>query len=454
MAHVGRNDLCPCGSGKKYKRCHLPLEEQAPPSPAQVAESTHGLDRRLVENLLQFASRRFPRWNPVDEYEVELGGDAEQDQLFAPFVVYHCLVDGKPVVQWFRDERGPKLSEDERDWLAAQQRGWLSVWEVTAVTPGESIWLKDALSSEDRLVIEKTGSRLMRPRDAILARVVDYRGASLLCGVHGRALPPREADALVRAMKRELRVRTKPVAVDRLRDPEIVRLLISRWCETSNALDQRPLPGLRNTDGEELLLCVDHFAVLPGKRSEIAARLAALPGAESADEGDRFEVTFTRAGNPMHQNWENTIVGCAGLSEECLEIETNSRTRADALRVLIDSACEGLIRHRVREQTDPVAALAKDPRRPPKSEAARHADEQTIIREFKQKHYADWIAQPVPALKGATPMEAVHKPAGRREVELLLKEIEHNESRLPAAERFDVSALREKLGLTSPALPR
>jgi len=20
--HIGRNDLCPCGSGKKYKRCH------------------------------------------------------------------------------------------------------------------------------------------------------------------------------------------------------------------------------------------------------------------------------------------------------------------------------------------------------------------------------------------------------------------------------------------------
>ena len=24
---VGRNDPCPCGSGKKYKKCHLPLEE-------------------------------------------------------------------------------------------------------------------------------------------------------------------------------------------------------------------------------------------------------------------------------------------------------------------------------------------------------------------------------------------------------------------------------------------
>jgi hypothetical protein len=26
MPKPGRNDLCPCGSGKKYKKCHEPLE--------------------------------------------------------------------------------------------------------------------------------------------------------------------------------------------------------------------------------------------------------------------------------------------------------------------------------------------------------------------------------------------------------------------------------------------
>ena len=25
-ARVGRNDACPCGSGKKYKNCHMKLE--------------------------------------------------------------------------------------------------------------------------------------------------------------------------------------------------------------------------------------------------------------------------------------------------------------------------------------------------------------------------------------------------------------------------------------------
>ena len=26
---TGRNDTCPCGSGKKYKKCHLPKDEES-----------------------------------------------------------------------------------------------------------------------------------------------------------------------------------------------------------------------------------------------------------------------------------------------------------------------------------------------------------------------------------------------------------------------------------------
>jgi tetratricopeptide (TPR) repeat protein len=29
MAKIGRNDPCPCGSGKKYKKCCLPLHEES-----------------------------------------------------------------------------------------------------------------------------------------------------------------------------------------------------------------------------------------------------------------------------------------------------------------------------------------------------------------------------------------------------------------------------------------
>jgi hypothetical protein len=49
----GRNDPCPCGSGKKYKRCCGSTSRPADVS----AERDHG---RLVEEVTGWAEREFP----------------------------------------------------------------------------------------------------------------------------------------------------------------------------------------------------------------------------------------------------------------------------------------------------------------------------------------------------------------------------------------------------------
>ena len=40
MAKIGRNAPCPCGSGKKYKKCCLPLHEQSRAEDREAAEFT------------------------------------------------------------------------------------------------------------------------------------------------------------------------------------------------------------------------------------------------------------------------------------------------------------------------------------------------------------------------------------------------------------------------------
>lgn len=447
MPDVGRNDPCPCGSGKKYKRCHLAVEERAPRPAPQRAQARHSIDQRIVSEMLRFASRYLPKWNPVAEFEDSLGGNADDAQLFAPWAVYHSMVDGRPVVDWYREQQGNRLSSDEVEWLAAQRRAWLSIWEVLDVNPGETVTVRDLLSGEERLVHEVSGSHMLVKRDAILGRVVDDEGISVLCGIHPRPLPPLSADAVVREARRELRVRTRPVSVERLRKEETTDLLIGLWYTVLEQLDHQPLPRLQNTDGEELLLCVDHFDIAPGAGDEIAARLRALEGAEALEEDGTLEVTFTRQGNAMHASWENTILGRAELAEGRLKIETNSNRRADLLRRKIEEACTGLLVHRVREHDDPAALLAQAGRAKPAEREPRPTAEAALEREFKARHYSEWTRQPVPALGGATPLEAVRRPAGKRRVELLLKEFEHHENRLPAEERFDLSRLRKELGL-------
>ena len=69
------------------------------------------------------------------------------------------------------------------------------------------------------------------------------------------------------------------------------------------------------------------------------------------------------------------------------------------------------------------------------------------MREIKEQHYADWADRPLPALGDRTARRAVRTKDGRDQVDALLKDIEHREALLPAAERFDVSVLRRALGL-------
>ena len=54
LAATGRNDACPCGSGKKYKKCHLPADEQAA-APAPEVPDAQAL---VTEGWRLFEQRR------------------------------------------------------------------------------------------------------------------------------------------------------------------------------------------------------------------------------------------------------------------------------------------------------------------------------------------------------------------------------------------------------------
>ena len=60
VPRVGRNEPCPCGSGKKYKRCHLGADENQRKSAPSAPESAHELGGRLARTMFDQAARG--RW--------------------------------------------------------------------------------------------------------------------------------------------------------------------------------------------------------------------------------------------------------------------------------------------------------------------------------------------------------------------------------------------------------
>jgi hypothetical protein len=442
---VARNAPCPCGSGRKYKKCHLPLDE-ADRERAEEQSRSRALDERMVRKLFKFAAEHFgDRIGAVERVFKDVD---EASQLAIPWLLYAFRVDGRTVLEAFIEARGNRTSEAERAWLEAQRTAWLSVWEVTAVVPGESVSLHDLLSGETRVVRESGISKSVVKRDALLARVRDREGVSLLDGLYPRPLPPIVAAEVVRRARGRLR-RTGAIPVERLRDEAFGRYLIRRWENAVAALDRRASirPVLANTDGDPLLLTTDHFEIAPGEAAAVERLLAGIPGVEPPEAGEDPPVyAFLRPESEAQAGQELTLVGEARVSGAALRLDTNSVKRADALRERVEATCQARIRHRAREHADPLSSKAppakRDEARPSPPPEARE-----FVLEYKRRYYADWIDQPVPALGGKTPRQAARSKSGRTAVDVLLKDMEHLEQRLTDGTAFDFSGIRRELGV-------
>src|SRR5262249_47276209 len=134
----------------------------APVGPANI----HADDERLVSEMMRFAEQRFGAawrrsWRDFDD------ADATK-QLHRPWSVYCFLVEGRSVVDWFLESHRSRLRHEERQWLEAQKRSWMGVWEVLSVEPGRSVIVCDLLSGEERTVREVRGSKTLSARDTIL----------------------------------------------------------------------------------------------------------------------------------------------------------------------------------------------------------------------------------------------------------------------------------------------
>ena len=427
----GRNDPCHCGSGKKYKKCHLDADQKAASGP----EGVHAVDRTLLSEMVDLAAARFgPKWLPK---ELKRLPPDEALMLVFQWAAYELPIEGQPLVEHFL--AGTNLTAEESAWIAAQRRAWLGIWEVLSVTAGKEVVVRDLLTGQQRTVTEREASRTLRARDAVLARVVDHEGASYFCGMYARSLPPFDAAEVVRSVRATLRAKTGDVPVERLRGKSAGRLMIMRWARALDDLEERfsRRPELSNTDGEALAFVIDRFSFDGANRKTVEGRLAAIKGASESEAGDDATVIGLLRGK--------TIIAQLFVTDGTLRVETNSEQRATAVRRTIEEACGDLIRHRSREQKDPLQSM--DDGEPPEAAPEPAEEEQRLLREFKQQHYRKWLDEPIPLLGGKTPRQAARSRAGRKDLDLLLRHIEHGEAAQPEGSRFDVSALRSELGL-------
>lgn len=429
----GRNDSCPCGSGRKYKSCCLGKEEQAKPGAPSLL---HELDRSIVKRLMQFEDGMDDDLDDEEIFELPLTPEFE-----ATLVAWCVPSGGLTIAEHYLATKGARLDDRERRWFAAQAASWLSIWEVTAVERRSSITLRDIISGETRTVHEILASQSVDVRDAVLGRVVDFEGSSVLCGMHPQPLPPADGAEVVKRWKKKFGS-TRKAPLEKLRKYESLRALLLMWDEAeAEAMDRaRELPLLQNNDGDPIILTRDRFTFDKGTRAAIVGKLAEIDGAFHEAERDRDHFSLQRA----EADGTGTITAFMTVERDKLVVSTNSVQRGDEACATIEKVLGGLVRRGLRDQVDPRAC---DPGEAPLEPLATSPELQAIELEFLRTHYVTWPDIPLPALRGKTPRQAVKTKKGRDEVTLILKQIESTEQRKQTGAHYDVRELYESLGL-------
>ncbi|UQX13024.1 SEC-C domain-containing protein [Candidatus Mycobacterium methanotrophicum] len=409
---LGRNEACWCGSGRKYKKCHLG-REQLP-----LAERVNWLYGKACHHAMVsgwtglLAEVSYERCRHVDPDDV----DALTASLADPLVLDAVLFEGGAFAE-FLQLRGSLLPDDER--LLAQQ--WLllerSVFEVEQVRPGQGVTVRDVRTGDTHEVCERAASRQLRPGQLICARAVPTGDSmAFFGGIEPVAL--HERDPLIELLDDE----PDPVT--------LVAQLTRRFAP----------PTLVNTEGDPLAIC--EASVRVGDAGGIRAALDEVYDRADGEEPPRW---FEHVVTDGLQRIRATLV----LDDDTLRIETNSEQRMDrvlATLARLDPATAVLDDHRrPMRDTREAAALAK--RMPTAGEGALDPDDPEVaafLGEFIRDYETRWLDEPIPALNGCTPRQAADDPTRRGD---LIKLLDSFPAGAAARGGMDADRLRTALGL-------
>ena len=468
MTHkLGRNDPCPCGSGKKYKQCcGKPEVPVAPP-----ADSHDGAVERAVGWLSQHHHKAFAAaleeeldgaafgWFDDDDDDAARDALAGLDDALWQQVQLNLTEwllaegdiqvkgEGRRVADLLLGASGPLLSVGQRAWLEQLAQRPLRLYDVTDVAPGIGITLCDALDTAQAPVVvtEREGSRSIRPGMQIGARVMAVADGHQLSGA---AYPFTMLSG--RAMQQELRTLLEQPSKHEEDNVLMVGLLIIKgWL--AQFLRPVPLPNFVHAHtGEPLLVTTDHYEVQAWPTLEAA--LAAQTDVHANHEGGWDRLIDCEDGQTRSQA---TIARDPGGRRLSLLYKTAGLAQQG--RLWFDALAGESVKFLLSEVSDPKGLLSHAG---PSEQASDRSpglpaglDPQALsqaVAEVVKRSYARWADEPIPALNGQTPRQAIASAAGLERVKGLLRSYEDGEAQQAARQgRGEISYqfLWDALGL-------
>lgn len=476
---TGRNEPCPCGSGKKFKKCCL-AENQ----PSQDEFKKHRwsvIQIGLIDKIMEHAVKTYgpdaihEAYNEFQLYETEAGFDPDTKELaiFMPWFFYEwypdpeiSLIEGAPDVPPAQSltESGRGLSSDEKEYLIKCCEASFSFFEILDVVPDKSIRLKDILTEEHHNVLEKKATQGVQKGDILFGKVMSIDDIGVLEACAPIIIRPDFKLQIIK-FRKLLQKQNKIIDQEVLHDwgTEILEIYRSIY----EALTNPQTPILTNTDGH---LMIPHKLIFdienPQSTFEALYKLCFSETKDELLEQARYdkqgrlvaiEFPWLKKGNKKHKTWENTVWGHINIDGTKMIVEVNSKERAKKfqteLKKLMSTgwSLKSTVIESIESQLKKVKSTSKEKFDSEKEQAEmlENPEVRQHMEKMMKAHWDNWIMEPIPALGGLKPVEAVKTKDGHEMLDSLLTQFERDSVARPMVGQTveTIKSIRARLGM-------
>ena len=358
---------------------------------------------------------------------------------------------------------GSRESAQTRAYIKGLRDAPVSLYEVSEIDPGKSMVLRDVLSDAEPVTVrEHSATQMLQRWDRIAARVVAQGDHYVISG----ALLPFEPDT-VALFEDGLRSVLKLNTDDELRLTQVqlqrsAPLFTNAWlfAHLPNLLDPEP-PQISNSDGDDLLFHDMRFPLASKvTQNQVSQKLSQSPELVVSGRNDWTWLAVdtpssTKRGTGLELDRSMSgasVLGSLNLKGKTVTLSVNSAARAERGEALVRDLLEDLVKSPLTSIQTVEQMMADDSL---ESGVAEEEDippalARQIAHEHLDHHYRDTLDQPIPALGGETPRQAIRNTAGRKKVIDWLKTIENRSARQtdsPVAD-YDFSWMWDELGLS------
>ena len=178
---IGRNDLCPCGSGKKYKKCCLQKNQRIEFSKNKVIYAKglyRNLENKIVEysNQIQYSEEKD---NCKKKFYIFNETNDKVEQLFKTYFVHDYIMENQKVIanMYVRDNKN-NLNKSQSDILIGMFDSYISLFKVKKID-ATKVLVKDCIINNDIQIEDIEIFKDLKEGDLIIGRCINIQGMNI-----------------------------------------------------------------------------------------------------------------------------------------------------------------------------------------------------------------------------------------------------------------------------------